>query len=156
MEDQEYETFDNVEEDLSVRALFVEQLPVEFPGEEPFIEDSFIWFVSKTGSDVWWAFGLSDDLTEPEEMLNLDMDLNINELRKFAIYLGEPWEEIEEDCPHCVINRHREAKSNMPLQIYRDMMERDDEKLAELRDKGRWEARAAFIEQATGVKLSLN
>jgi hypothetical protein len=153
MEDREYETFEELHDDLVLRALFVEELPIEFEDDEFEFRDSFIWFVAKRGDDSWWAFAISDDLTEPHEMI---AGMDYKELRKLSIYLGEVWENIETDCPHCVARRHSEAKQSMTLQIYKDMMEQTDERLTELRDLGRFQAASSFIESVSGLKLSLN
>lgn len=154
MDDRTYEQFDYPEEDLSVRGLFVKDLLVEIEDEEPFLDDTIIWFAAKYGDDFWWACGLSDDLTLPDEMLE---EMDLEHTRKLAIYLGETWDSIKMDCPHCVANRHRLSKLHMPSIIMDDVLESDDERLAELRDRGRFAAMADFTEQISGgMKLSLN
>lgn len=153
MEDRNYETFDNDQDDLVLRALYVEDMPVEFEGEDPYVDDIYIWFAAKNGDNHWWAFGLSDELDEPEVMLD---GVDEEELRKTAIYLGENWDVLHSDCPHCVIARHRENKRGMPEQLIEDILATEDNRLAELRDIGRWQATANMVESMSGLKLGLN
>ena len=153
MEHGEFATFESDDLELRIRAVLHEGYPLKMEDEEIIILDAFIWFAARTGQDHWFAFAISDTLTEPWEMIDQS---NPEELRKCSIYYGHPWPVIEEGCAHCWANKHRDALLTTPHKIWLDMMSTDDERLAELRDIGRFEGHSDLLETMSGYRLSMN
>lgn len=152
METGEWTTFDSDELELRLRAVFMEDMPIEI-GDEMERHDCFIWFSCTQDGDNWFAFAISDDLHEPWEMIDQSDPI---ELRKASIFLGHPWDTIINGCPHCWAKRHRASRNNMSVGLHQQMMDCDDEALARSRDTGRFQAQSDTLEALAGIRLSLN
>jgi hypothetical protein len=113
----------------------------------------FIWFASPEGADSWFAFSLTDEIVDVEEMVE---DHDDNELTRYAMFLGEPWNTIKVECPHCTTVRHMDALRHMPPEVHETIMNDDLDRLAHMRDVGRFQAHAARVHDLSGLRITLN
>lgn len=155
MHDDNYESFNNDELKLEVRAVFVRNALMEMEDGEQEI-DAYFWFAGPNGYDFWFGFGISDTCedNDPDVMLE---NSDENDLKRLALYLGDEWDTIMTTCPHCVAKRHRYELEIMPAEILKQLRMADLDEILQIRQNEDWNSLVRRThEMSGGLILSQN
>jgi hypothetical protein len=163
MDNDKITEFDAADRGLDLRCVYLENIWVN-PDDEAAIADPdlreyeprWFWFASSHEIDRWINYAVASAFTDGDEVESLDgIDLEI--LRRMAIWCGDKWENIIDGCPHCSAIEHRIALDQIPGPLYSAIVEMEIDRLFEMRQLGEWRAfQSMFAAMTGGMILSIN
>lgn len=126
-------TFDEMTDVLTIRAIEMTDVAVEYEDGIEEYGTCWFWFASIPEDDCWFAFAISDTEDNPGEMLD---NSDFEELTRMSIFVGLPWQRVVDECPHCTAKRQRAIYNSLSAVIKNDIRSSSIEELKRFKATG--------------------